>query len=80
MDSPLTCEGVSIWSIRFESAFMGPKSSSVVRKELIPLRFKFIFVETPYIYFSFTSLSFMCKRPDPVPLHVKNTPVKEKEI
>jgi hypothetical protein len=26
MDSPLTCAGVSIWPIRFESAFFGPKS------------------------------------------------------
>jgi len=78
MDSTLTCEDVSTWSIRFESVFMGPKSSSVVHKEPMPLHFMFIFAETPYIYSSFTSLSFMCKRH--IPLHVKNTSVKEKEI
>jgi hypothetical protein len=61
MDSPLTCEGVSIWYIMFESIFLGPKSWSAVHKESIHSHFMFIFVETPYIYFSFIGLPFTCK-------------------
>ena len=42
MDNPLTCEATSIWSIRFESVFFGPKPFKVVQQSSILVRFVFI--------------------------------------
>jgi hypothetical protein len=57
MDNTLTCEPVSIWSIKFESAFLSSKSRLVVHKDSMPLRFTFIFVEIPLYLFFFHKLT-----------------------
>jgi hypothetical protein len=59
MYSPLSCEAVSIWSIRFKSASADTKPSSVVDKESIPLHFIFIFVKSTLYFFFFHKLTLV---------------------